>query len=431
MLELEYPFYFTWVKQSNPLRLSVKSVDGVKIYTEQGNELIDLSSISYQASFGHNHPTIIKSIKKQLDAIPMSAPKAIFPLKTKVTNNLLKYMGRKDGKIFYTTGGAETVENALKIARDITKKKIILARKISYHGATQGALCATGDWRNQAHTLPENWVLRIPEPNEENAIEKTRQIILEAGPENIAAFILETITGGNGVWEGSKKWWEGIKKLCKEFGILLILDEVVCGFGRTGLPFGYMHYNLKPDMICMSKGITGGMIPFGALWTKDYIHHYYMDNVFACGLTNYAHPIGLAALRGVLEICQSVKFQTHLEKICHVFKRELEILKSHPGVKTIRYKGMLAAVELDVAVEFKIFQDQGLYLASQNKQIILAPPLIIKEKELVEAMKRFKKAVDYCAIKQELIPPKPKKKIHQPSASKKVLPHRSAKKRIA
>ena len=420
MLENEYPFYFTWTKQKNPMRFSLKAVDGVRIYTEQGDELIDMSSISYQASFGHSHPTIIKNIKKQLERFPMSAPKAIYPLKTKVTNELLKYMGKQDGRIFYTTGGAETVENALKIARDITKKRIVLARSVSYHGATLGALTATGDWRNKAHNLPENWVVRIPEPTEENAIEKTREVILKVGPENIAAFLLETITGGNGVWEGSKKWWDGIKKLTKEFGILLILDEIVCGFGRTGLPFGYMHYRIKPDMICMSKAITGGMIPFGAVWTKDYIHTYYMDNVFACGMTNYAHPLGLAALKGVLDICQDTKFQTHLEKISAVFKRELDALREMPEVEAIRVKGMLAGVDLNVDIAWKIFHDEGLHLATQNKRIVIAPPLIIKEKDLVEGFRRFRNAILKCSLREELIPKKaqPKKLVIKKSVKK-------------
>lgn len=389
----DYPFLFTWVKQNNPLRFSISHVDGVKIYTETEQELIDMSSISYQASFGHNHPIIIKHIKDQLDNIPMSAPRGMYPGKTQTTNELLKYMDKKDGKIFYTTGGAETVENALKIARDISKKKLVLARKISYHGATLGALGATGDWRNTAHQMPNNWVIRIPEPTEIDAIAKTRQIIIDHGQENFAAFIIETITGGNGVFEGSQEWWDGISNLCNEFGILLIMDEVICGFGRTGVSFGYMNYNVKPDIICLAKAITGGMIPFGAVWVSDHISDYYMTNVLACGLTNYAHPLGMAALAGVLEIVQDFEFQKHLHHICKVFKNELKILQEMPEVETIRSKGMLAGIDLNVDIQWKTFFDKGIHLATQNKRIVLAPPLIITETELIEGMRRFKLAL--------------------------------------
>lgn len=393
----DYPFYFTWVKQKNPLRFSIKSVDGVKIITDSGHELIDMSSISYQASFGHNHPIIIKHIKEQLETIPMSAPRGIFNGKIETTNKLLRYMDKKEGKIFYTTGGAETIENALKIARDITKKRIILAREISYHGATMGALAATGDWRNKAHEIPKDWVVRIPEPSEVDSLKKTRQIILKHGSENIAAFIIETITGGNGVFIPTEEWWSGINDLCKEFGILLIMDEVICGFGRTGLPFGYMHYKVKPDIICLAKGITGGMIPFGAVWTSDSIYNYYVANTLACGLTNYAHPLGLAAMAGVLEICKSYEFQKHLEHIIKIFNEELEQFKKIPEIAEIRKLGMLAALDLNVDIEWKRFFDNGIHLATQNKRIVLAPPLTINELELKEGMRRLKNAL------QELI----------------------------
>lgn len=389
----DYPFFFTWVKQNNPLRFTIASVDGVKVYTETGHELIDMSSISYQASFGHNHPTIIRHMKEQLDTVPMSAPRGIFPGKIDATHELLKYMDKKDGKIFYATGGAEAVENALKIARDISKKKLVLARDISYHGATMGALAATGDWRNKAHCIPKDWIVRIPEPTAVDAIAKTRQIILDHGKDNFAAFIIETITGGNGVYEGSQEWWDGISDLCKEFGILLIMDEVICGFGRTGVSFGYMNYNVKPDIITLAKGITGGMVPFGAVWVGHNISDYYMSNVLACGLTNYAHPLGMAAMAGVLEIVQDFEFQKHLQHICRVFKKEMEKLRELPEVETIRYKGMLGAVDLTVDIQWKTFFDKGIHLATQNKRIVLAPPLIITESELIEGMNRFKKAL--------------------------------------
>lgn len=383
----DLPYFISWSKQKNASTIEIDSVDGVRIKTKDGLNLFDMTSISYQAHFGHNHPAIIKAIKEQLDTIPMSSPKGIYPGKNETTSALLRYMQKPDGKIFYTTGGAETVENALKIARDVTKKKIILARANSYHGATLGALGATGDWRNPAHITPENWVVRFPEPTEADAIAKTREIILKAGPQNIAAFIIETITGGNGVFYGDQKWWDGISDLCREFNILLIMDEVVCGFHRTGKPFGYMHYNVQPDMICLAKGITGGMVPFGALWTNRKIAEYYEENVLACGLTNYAHPLGVAAMRGVLSIVNDQQFQNHLIEVEKVFSQELSQFKNHSVVGDIRQKGMLAAVDIKHPIEWKKFYKKGLYLVAHANRIILAPPLIIKEAELKEAMK--------------------------------------------
>jgi taurine--2-oxoglutarate transaminase len=383
------PYYISWSKQKGATTFNIASVDGVRIKTDNGLELIDMTSISYQAHFGHNNPIIINAIKKQLDSIPMSSPKGIYPGKNESTYELLEYMGKLDGKIFYTTGGAETVENALKIARDITQKKIVLARKNSYHGATQGALTATGDWRNSGQLIPHDWVVRIPEPNEKDAIAKTRAIIAQTGAENIAAIILETVTGGNGVYYGDQHWWDGISKLCSDNKIFLIMDEVVCGFGRTGKPFGYMHYNIHPDMICMAKGITGGMIPFGALWTTSKIADHYEENILTCGLTNYAHPLGMAAMKGVLDIVKDAKFQSDLINIQKVFAEELENIKVLKIVKEIRVKGMLAAIDLNESVDGKEFFKKGLYLVCQIKRLILAPPLVITPADLKIAMKNI------------------------------------------
>lgn len=386
---MSLPYYISWTKQKDASTFEIERVEGCQIFTKTGKTLIDMSSISYQAHFGHNHPVIIKHIKAQLDTVPMSSPKGIYPNKNKATYDLLDYMELKEGKIFYTTGGAESVENALKIARDITKKKIVLARRNSYHGATLGALAATGDWRNPAHMTPEGWVVRIPEPSETDAIAKTREIILKHDPKNIAAIIIETITGGNGVYAGTKEWWQGLRKLCDEFGILLIMDEVVCGFGRTGKPFGYMHYDVKPDLICLAKGITGGMIPFGAVWTSQKIADHYEENILCCGLTNYAHPLGMAAMQGVLEILHDKNFQNQLKNIEILFADELKKLKALSLVKEIRVHGMLCAVDLHKTVDGKKFMEAGLYLVAQTNRLILAPPLIITEDLLKSAMTKI------------------------------------------
>lgn len=390
---MELPYYISWAKQKNAKTFEIYKVDGVNLWCENNHHIIDLSSISYQAHFGHNHPQIIKALKDQLDTIPMSSPKGAYPNKKENTDKLLKYLNLDRGKIFYTTGGAETIENALKIARHISKKKIVLARSNSYHGATMGALAVTGDWRNPPHQLPREWVIRIPEPTEENALLKTEQIIKETGAENIAALIIETITGGNGVIIPTKEWIEGIDKLCKKNNILFILDEVICGFHRTGTPFGFNHYNLNPDLVCMAKGITGGMIPFGALWTSEKIAQFYQEEILCCGLTNYAHPMGMAAMGAVLDIVNESHFQIELKKRIDEFKFLLEKLKELKQVKGIRQIGLIAAVDLNQTIDWNHFYQGGIYLVAQTNRIILAPPLIIKSEELKLAMDRLNKII--------------------------------------
>ncbi len=392
-----HPYYISWSKQKNASEFEITGVDGVYVHSMKDglpHNLIDMTSISYQGHFGHNPKMIINEITKQLQTIPMASPKGIYPHKDQTTLDLLKYMGTnfESGKIFYTTGGAETIENALKIARDITKKKIIFARKNSYHGATLGALTVTGDWRNPVHQTPENWVVRIPEPLEDPELIETKKII-DAHKESAAAIIIETITGGNGVIIPSKSWWKDLANYCQEKNILVIMDEVVCGFERTGKSFGYMHFDVIPDMVCLAKGITGGIIPFGALWTSKKISDHYEENVLVCGLTNYAHPLGLAALKGVLKLVKDPTFLENLRQSEKVFHAHLDELQKLPVVKAIRKIGMLSAVELHKTIEWKEFFNKGLYLVSQTNRIILAPPLIITKDELDSAFTKLQEVL--------------------------------------
>lgn len=388
----QHPYYISWTKQNNASTFEITGVNGVWVKSlKEGkpHDLIDMSSISYQAHFGHTPKIIIDEISKQLYSIPLSSPKGIYPQKDQTTNDLLDYMKKPDGKIFYTTGGAETIENALKIARQMTKRKIVLARKNSYHGATLGALAVTGDWRNPAHLTPTDWVVRIPEPHEDPELVQTKEIIQKIGKENIAAIILETITGGNGVIIPEKSWWKTIGEIASANNILLIMDEVVCGFERTGKSFGYEHYEVTPDMICLAKGISGGIIPFGALWTSKKIADFYEEEILVCGLTNYAHPLGVAALRGVLKTINDLEFKTTLNKGRELFKMRMEKLRDISGVNAIRVIGHLAAIETNATISAKEFFNEGLYLVAQEKRIILAPPLIIKEDELNLAMDKI------------------------------------------
>jgi taurine--2-oxoglutarate transaminase len=181
--------------------------------------------------------------------------------------------------------------------------------------------------------------------------------------------------------------------MCKENNILLIMDEVICGFHRTGKAMGYMHYDVNPDLICLAKGISGGMVPFGALWTSKTIADYYDDNILSCGLTNYAHPLGMAALKGVLEIVNDQNFHTNRTQSEDVLKAELEKIKTLKNVKEIRSIGLLAAIDLHKTIEWKKFFENGLYLVSQTNRIILAPPLITSKNILETGMSRVYKTI--------------------------------------
>lgn len=381
------PYFTTWIKQNQTAELfSIRGMEGPYIITESEGMLADLTSVSYQASFGQHHPHIAQKIKEQTDRFCVAHPKAEFELKTLATQRLLHYLALKDqGRIFYTLSGAESVENALKMARQLTGKKIVLARRRSYHGATLGALSVTGDWRNPLHATVEEWTVRIPEPEDDPQLKETRRIIESVGPENICGFCLESITGGNGVIIPSREWWSGIQSLCDEFQLELIVDEVICGFHRTGTPLGLSHYPIRPDYICLAKAITGGMVPFGALWVKESKAQRYDDElILSLGLTSYAHPLGLAAMTGVLDLLESPEFLDHLQKLSELFSRRLEPLRSLKIVQEIRSIGLLAAIDLKGEITQAQLHQSGLHAIIQKGRLILAPAFTYSQEQLDE-----------------------------------------------
>ncbi len=392
-MKKDFDFYFTWCKQDEAHYFEIKKASGCHVTLKNNQKVYDLSSTSFQSSFGFNHPIIVKEIKKQLDLFTQCSPKVTYPLKEKVTKELLKLLKVKNGKIFYTLSGSESIENALKIVRQISQKKIVCARTRSYHGASLGALSITGDWRNPEHFTVSDWTLRIPEPYEDLDASKTRKLIEDVGVDKVAAICVETITGANGVIIPPQSWWDGIQKICDDYKIYLICDEVLCGFYRTGPAFGFQDFKVRPNIVTMSKAISGGHIPFGAIWTDQAISDYYKDKTFACGLTHYAHPLGIASLAGVLKIVNDAKFKKNLKALEKVLTKNLAQTIKIDNVKEIRVKGMLVCIDLFKPVKnmWDYFLKNNQYIVNRDTSIVLAPILISKPNELDKELKKFNK----------------------------------------
>ena len=386
-------YFYTWTDQSKAQNFELLSTKNHQLILANNKKAFDLSSMSCQASFGYSCEEIITAVQKQVTSLPMASPKADFTLKETVTNDLIKLL-KLDGKIFYTVSGAESIENALKMARQIKKKNIVVAREKSYHGATLGALSLTGDWRNKGHKTVDDWTLRIPEPIDDLDASIAITTMEKVGIDQIAAVCLETITGGNGVLIASQDWWDNISDFCKKNNIFLILDEVICGFYRTGKAFGFQHYNLSPDFVALSKSISGGYIPFGALWTSSKVAKYYDLNVLSCGLTNYAHPLGLASLDAILKLTSKENFLEKLTNNISILKQSLTKIATLKGTKEIRQIGLLAAIELQKAPSFKDFLNKGLYLMTSSNGVILAPALNYDSKELKSALELLYKILE-------------------------------------
>ena len=323
---------------------------------------------------------------KQVEKFSIAPPKANFDLKQAASEQLLELLNL-EGRIFYTLSGAESVENALKIARQMRPGKKILARKKSYHGASLGALSITGDWRSENHFGLQDYTIRIPEPMDDPELVKLRQIVEEEGPDNIAAICLETISGTNGVYSGDKRWWKKLRRFCDETGILMILDEVLVGFGRCEDFFAFQKYDIKPDMVCMSKGITGGYVPFGALYTNNEICSFYENRILSNGLTNYAHPLGLACMSTVIDTLKKSTFSSQKRQLESDFLAQINQLSKLDCVREIRCHGLLAAIQTNkLELDWRSFWKRGAYVFVKQGMLILAPPFILNTTQIEELM---------------------------------------------
>ncbi len=382
------PYYVTWNHQPPTDAFRVQSAMHDEFILDDERRVYDFISTSFQTNFGHSHSLIVDSIQQQLHTMPVASPKAAFSLKSEVSTGLHQYLGLDDGRLFFTTSGSESVENALKMARQVTGRTKILARSASYHGASLGALSVTGDWRNSPHFTIDEQTIRIPEPFDDPTFAETRRLIEDSDPANIAAMIFETISGTNGVEIPPPSWYAAVTETCREHDIKLIADEVLCGFGRCQDPFAFQAYGLKPDFVCMSKGISGGYVPFGAVWTGPSIATYYEEHPLTCGLTNYAHPLGLAALGSVLHLLNDESFLNHQRLLQVAFDEQLTELRSLPGVRQIRHRGLLAAIDFEDDFGVPNWQtcfEGGLHLFSHPQRMVLAPPFVSTVTRLCQA----------------------------------------------
>jgi taurine--2-oxoglutarate transaminase len=331
----------------------------------------------------------------------------------------------------YTLGGADANENAIKLARAYTRKHKILARYRSYHGATAGAMALTGDPRRLAwepslmpgvvHFLdPYRYRSTFHRSNPEiseadfalDYLNHLEEIIQYEGPQTIAAVLLEPVTGTNGVIIPPPGYLQGVRSLCDRYGILLIADEVMSGFGRTGRWFAVDHWDVKPDLMTMAKGLTSAYAPLGAVAMRAEIANAFKDEVYQGGLTYNAHPISLAAAIANIQVMQEDHLVEHAQRMGTILRRMLSDLgESHPSVGEVRSIGLFGVIELvrsrrtkeplapyngsspEMAAVRKSLQDQGLYIYAHWHTILIIPPLIIDEGQLAEGFAALDKAL--------------------------------------
>src|SRR5881392_531415 len=300
----------SWSVQNQLQSLPVAGAEGRYFWDYDGNRYLDFASQLVNVSLGHQHPKVIAAIKEQADKLTTIGPPMAHETRSELARLLAEVTPGDLTMSFFTNGGAEANENAIKLARWYTGREKIVARYRSYHGATSGAITLTGDprrWPNEpglggvVHVLDPYHGPFQPVDDAATSLAYLEETIQLEGPSTIAGFILEPVVGTNGILIPPDGYLQGVRELCDRHGILMICDEVMTGFGRTGRWFAVDHWAVVPDMITMAKGLTSSYVPLGAVGMRPKVAAYFEDHVFYGGLTYNSHPLGCAAALGAIQ----------------------------------------------------------------------------------------------------------------------------------
>ncbi|MEN1761012.1 aminotransferase class III-fold pyridoxal phosphate-dependent enzyme [Anoxynatronum sibiricum] len=418
----------SWSAQGALNPLVITKAEGIYFWDADGKKYFDMSSQLVNMNIGHGHKKVIQAIKDQADKMAFMGPAYAFEAKSEAARKVIEVAPDNMGKVFFTNAGAEANENAIKIARMFTGRHKVFSRYRSYHGATYGAANLTGEPRRFASEpgiagfvkFFDPYVYRAPFPFKDDAeatkyyIGQLREQILYEGPQHVAAIFLETVTGSNGIIIPPEGYLKGVRDLCDEFGIVMVCDEVMAGWGRTGEWFAVNHWDVKPDIITFAKGATCGYLPLGGTIVSKEIAAYFDDNVMYCGLTYNGHPMGCATACATIDVYRDEKLIENSKNLGKVLGSLLEELKvKHPCVGDVRYIGLFSAVELVKDKETKepivpygkdpekimkkilgMLQNEGFATYSHENILIIAPPLCITEAELREALAILDRVLD-------------------------------------
>ena len=411
---------FSWSKQKGSNPIAVERGEGVYLYDYNGKKYIDFSSGLMNVNIGHGDQRVTQAVVKQMQEISYVTPSCVTKVRGDLGKKLAEICPGDLNKSFFTLCGATSIENAIKLARLYTGRHKILSRYQSYHGSTYGVMSAGGDPRKlpaDAQQAPNFIHFDLPyayrwEYGEENllkeAVASLERMISYEGPTNIAAILLEGQSGTSGVLLYPNGYLKAVREICNKHGILLIMDEVMSGFGRTGKWFGFEHHDIVPDMIAMAKGLTCGYLPFGCLQVSDKIAAKYDDNVLPIGLTYSAHPVACAAALEVLNIYEEDNLIENARLMGTYMDQRIEEMKAqHPSIGDWRNQGLLGCLELvknretkdpfatfnakpdEMVVMNKVaakIKELGMYTFVRWGFIFIAPPLCVTREQIDEGL---------------------------------------------
>ena len=411
---------FSWSKQKGHAPIAVEYAEGVYLYDYDGKRYIDFSSGLMNVNIGHGNQRITEAVTRQMQQVSYVTPSCVTKVRGDLGKKLAEICPGDLNKAFFTLCGATSMENAIKLARLYTGRHKIFTRYQSYHGSSYGAMAASGDPRRLAADSQQapNFVhFDLPylyrwEYGEEALLKESvaglERMIGYEGSGNIAAIILEGESGSSGCLQYPVGYLKAVREICNKYGILLIMDEVMSGFGRTGKWFGFENHGIVPDMICMAKGLTCGYLPFGCLMVSDKIAAKYDDAMLPLGLTYSAHPVCCAAALETLKIYEDDNLIENAAVMGKYIEQRVEEMKAiHPSIGNFRNTGLLGCIELvknrttkEPMAPFNAKPDEmvvmnkvaakikalGMYTFVRWGYIFIAPPLIVTKEQIEEGL---------------------------------------------
>jgi len=414
--------FFSWSIQGALDPIAIDHAEGVYLYTPEGRRIIDFNSQLMSVNIGHGDRRVIDAITEQATKLQYVQPAFVTEIRARLGAKLAEILPGDLDKVFFTLGGAEAIENAIKLARHYSGRTKVLARYRSYHGATMGAMTLTGDprrWANEPGLVgvvrypdTHRWGEKEPRPVAES-LQGLEDVIRYEGPHTIAAIFLETIVGTNGILVPPDGYIQGVRDLCDRYDILMVADEVMAGFGRTGRWFAVDNWDVVPDLMAMAKGLTSSYLPLGAVAMRHHIAEAFETKMFYGGLTYSSHPVSLAASLATIRVYEEDGLIENAARMGAVQRDwHVRLYAKHPSVGAYRGIGLFGVLELvrsrepftpmaaynatsdEMKAIGKFFRENGLYTFVANHMIHTNPPLCITEAQLAEGYEIIDRALD-------------------------------------
>ncbi len=411
--DTEHVFH-SWSAQATLNPLPIVRAQGMHLWDHDGKRYLDFSSQLVNTNAGHQHPRIIEAIKRQADTLATLAPASANAVRGGAAQRILSHAPDTMHKVFFTNGGADANENAIRMARLHTGRDKVISRYRSYHGNTGAAIVATGDWRRVPNEFArghvhvfgpylyrsEFWAQTEAEESA-RALHHLRRTIEMEGPTSIAAILLETVPGTAGILVPPAGYLRGVRELCDEFGIMLIMDEVMAGFGRCGEWFAFDAFDVRPDIITFAKGVNSGYVPVGGVMMSHEVAHTFDTRVFPGGLTYSGHPLAMASILGAMDAFEQEGIIDNARTIGtdHLRPALEGLAAKHEGIGEVRGMGVFWALELvsdrtsrkpvDDATMGRLKAEivsRGVMPFTANNRLHVVPPCIVTPADVAEGI---------------------------------------------